>query len=114
MDTLLEKQKMYEILSGTDDMCYAGKWKEIIELGNSLVNDPEATSGMLLIWICNGKFTAFHGNLLEECSKVYAGIEARLEKEVGTERTEKLIGGWKKELADFIAKKSLENQNPPG
>ncbi len=108
MNNQTEKQKMYEILSGANDLCYAGKWAEIIEIGNTLLNDPESTPGMLLIWICNGKFTAYHGNLIEEYTKLLTGIDNRLEKELGRERTDDLIKFWKDELARFIAKKTPE------
>ncbi|MEN9917714.1 MAG: hypothetical protein RL662_150 [Bacteroidota bacterium] len=90
-------------------MCYAGQWKEIIELGNTLVNDPESTPTMLLIWIVNGKFTAYHGNLTEDYTKLLYAIDARLEKELGRERTNKLTKFWIDEINEVNSKKSLEN-----
>lgn len=103
MDRKTEDQKTYEILSACDDMCYAGKWKEIIELGTKLLADPEATPSMLLMWVCNGKFTAYHGGLEEEYTKILRGIDERFEKELGRERTDKLLKSWKEEYDRWVA-----------
>jgi hypothetical protein len=108
MNTQTDHQRLYQILSDIDDMCYAGQWKEIIELGNSLVNDQTATPSMLLMWVCSGKYTAYHGNLVQEYSDLLTAIDERMAKEIGRERTDGLIKTWIDELAKFKTNKSLE------
>jgi hypothetical protein len=115
-----DRQKLYEILTTCDDMCYAGQWKELIELGKTLVKDPDSTPSMLLMWVTNGKFAAYHGLLFDEYEKLLTKIDKRMEKELGRERTDKLLDFWKKQLAEVIAKrdsdikKTLGIENPPG
>ena len=105
MDKKEEKQKTYEILSKCDELCYAAKWKEIFEMGNTLLIDPNSTPTMLLTWIMNGKFIAYHGNLVEEYKQLLIGIDKRLEKEIGRERADKLLKFLKDELDKFVNKK---------
>ncbi len=104
-----DEQKMYEILKTCDDMCNAGQWNELLELGKTLVNDPNSTPSMVLMWISNGKFSAYHGNLIKEYTQLLNKIDERMENELGRERTDKLLDFWKKELAQVIAKKSNKN-----